>query len=329
MSAISQQSYISPNHPLFAAAGSGGGGGSTAFPPNISAATLYVSTISQNYGGYLGASNDIYYPISYDQLAPVGSNMNALGIKVRQRANDVGAIVSLDVGTDFKNGNSYINSYWDGYILMPLEMNIASLTVQDETGICMTVNNQTTTVPELSTVNINLATINNVPYSLGAAPITQLFMDVKPNGTGGGVAPVTGSFFTRNLNTGIPALSGSNSAVISGMSLSSNQITVPLGTYIVSASVPGCRVGRHKCQLYNATTSQVLVLGQNGYAADSIYNQTASAFMNFTLVVSGSPQVLLLQQCCELTQSNSRDLGLECAFGDNEIYSQISFTRIA
>lgn len=164
MSAISQQSYINPNTPLFSLAGSGGGGGSFALPSTISAATLYVSSIS-NHFDYLGISTTTFNAINFQQSAPVGSQMPRLQMKIRQDAADAGAIQSLELGTDFKRAVSYINSVWDSYILMPLEMNIQSLTVQDETGLCMTVDNQVTQVPQLSTINVNTATINNVPVT--------------------------------------------------------------------------------------------------------------------------------------------------------------------
>lgn len=305
----------------------GGGGGGGGLPANLSANTLTVSTIG-NLFNYAGASNTAFQPVFFDQYAPVGSEMPKMEMKIRQRALDAGAIVSLTMGTDFKNGTSYINSAWDSYIPMPLVMNIQDLTINDEIGECMFVNNEVVRAPQMSTINLQTATINGAPYSVGSAPLTQTFLDVKPNGTSGGVAPVTGTYFQRELNTGIPALSGSSSTIISGMELSGNQVTVPLGTYIVSANGIGCRVGRMKIQLYDATNSVILTTGQNAYANASDFDESISPILNYTLVVTGSPIVLEVQQCVELT-NGPKDLGLECAFGDDEIYTQLSFTRIA
>lgn len=156
--ALPNQTNVNTTTSFFALAGSGGGGGS-----NLSLNNLTVSTIG-NLFNYTGPTNSVFHPIYFDQSNAVGASMAAMGLKVRQRAGDAGAVVSLDVGTDYKNGTSYINSYWDGYIPMPLTMNVQNFKINDDLGTNMIVDNLTTQVPQLSTINVQTATINGQPY---------------------------------------------------------------------------------------------------------------------------------------------------------------------
>lgn len=167
MSVLQNQTNANPTTSFFAAAGSGGGGGS-----NLAVNSLTVSTIGNQFS-YLGAASNTFRPIFFEQYAPIGSNMPKLEMKLRQRAADSGAVVSLTMGTNYKTGVSYINSAWDGYIPMPLTMSVQDLTIADETGTCMYVNNQITQVPQLSTINIQTATINGQPVGGGTVLTTS------------------------------------------------------------------------------------------------------------------------------------------------------------
>lgn len=108
-----------------------------------------------------------------------------------------------------------------------------------------------------------------------AAPNTvsgfMLVRDEKPINTNGG-SSVSGSN-TRVLNTTV-----SNS--IAGASLSSNQITLPLGTYRINAQAPAMDNGVHRIQLYNVTdsTTQALGTSRNGMVDLSDYASLSTRF---------------------------------------------------
>jgi hypothetical protein len=112
------------------------------------------------------------------------------------------------------------------------------------------------------------------------------------------------------------------------MSLSSNTITLPAGTYTISGSTPAFAVGRHKSRLYNLTTSNVLVLGQSSYSDAASQVQVDSGLVEGVFTLSGSTQVQL-QQEVETSGGGTLALGVPCNFGDNEIYSTITFQKIA
>lgn len=168
----------------------------------------------------------------------------------------------------------------------------------------------------------------SLPFAL-TQPRTQVLVDVEPNGTRGGFAPVVGSYFPRVLNTGIPALvGGGNSEVIPGLILSGNQITLADGTYQLDLSAPGVRVGRHKIRLFNLMSGQTEILGQNAYANDGDFDASTSAIATGSITVVNGPKIYELQHCVQMTMGNY-DLGLECGFGDDEVYAWASITKVA
>ena len=86
--------------------------------------------------------------------------------------------------------------------------------------------------------------------------------DQKPNNTNGGTNAI-GSFVARTLNTVL-------TNEISGASLSSNQITLPAGTYYIEASMPILGVRGHRGRLQNITDASTEVQGTTGFAGDSV-----------------------------------------------------------
>lgn len=88
---------------------------------------------------------------------------------------------------------------------------------------------------------------------------TQFLSATYPQGSNGGTAPST-SFNQRELNTFSPALSGSNSTTIAGMSVSSNVITLPAGTFRVSGSA-GAALDNGQSRFFDVTNSNVALLG--------------------------------------------------------------------
>ena len=107
-------------------------------------------------------------------------------------------------------------------------------------------------------------TLNGSAVSLGGSATvngifeTQLLhvRDEKSSGTAGGTSS-TGTN-TRDLNT-------IKTNEITGASLSSNQITLPSGTYYLDASTVGFNHDRQRLYLYNTSDSSVEVIGQVSY----------------------------------------------------------------
>lgn len=102
----------------------------------------------------------------------------------------------------------------------------------------------------------NLTKINGNPYP---SP-TQIFTHETPVGSNGGTAPSALTFNQYPIDTAYPALSGSNSTTIAGLSLTSNVLTFPAGTFKVSAAV-GHAMDNGQARLFDLTASNVALLG--------------------------------------------------------------------
>ena len=146
-----------------------------------------------------------------------------------------------------------------------------------------------------------------------------VFSDNKTAGTGGGTF-TSGAWRTRDLQTSL-----FNN--ITSCSLASNQITLPAGTYEVSANAPSFQVNASMVRLYNITDSAVV--GNNGSTCYNAASDStiAPAILNLGFTITGT-KVFELQHRCETTKS-SNGYGVDVTFGGVEVYSQIKIVKVA
>ena len=135
---------------------------------------------------------------------------------------------------------------------------------------------QTGTAEPILASNVDLSSVTGIPAAgiTGVLPVgvtggsgldavDETYMhvrDEKPSGTNGGATIVGTSI--RDLNTVV--FNG-----ITGASLSSNQVTLPIGTYRIIAYAPA-RQNRNKTWLYNVTASSNQLIGLSLYAGTSV-----------------------------------------------------------
>ena len=140
--------------------------------------------------------------------------------------------------------------------------------------------------------------------------------DEKPANTPGGTFTL-GDWRTRDLNT-------VKTNEIVGASLSSNQITLPAGTYYVEASAPGRAVARHKAKLRDTTGSVDLIHGTSEYVFTAQIGTQSFVQGRFTLSVTS---VLELQHRCSVTLATT-GFGVESNFGVIEIYTVVRIWKV-
>jgi hypothetical protein len=76
---------------------------------------------------------------------------------------------------------------------------------------------------------------------------------------------------------------------ITSCSLSSNQISLPAGTYYISASCPAYAVSRNYTRFYNITDSSSAIAGTIQYAdAPSIDASTNRSFIEGVITIAGT-----------------------------------------
>lgn len=98
---------------------------------------------------------------------------------------------------------------------------------------------------------------NLPPPTTPGAAMYAMIRDEKPSGTNGGTFDA-GAWRRRDLNTIV-----SNDGDF--VTLASNQVTLPAGTYRARAYVPAYAVAAHRCRLQNVTDGTTTLLGSSGY----------------------------------------------------------------
>jgi len=141
--------------------------------------------------------------------------------------------------------------------------------------------------------------------------------DQKASGSYGGTSAAR-TWNIRDLNTVL-------TNEIPGASLDSNQITLPAGTYFITASAPCDKVDYHKLKLYNVTDSSDILIGTANYTTSSYDIVTRS-------VVTGR-FTLAAQKTLELrhyTHNAIVNNGLGIAAGAEvvEVYSDVMIWMI-
>jgi hypothetical protein len=161
------------------------------------------------------------------------------------------------------------------------------------------------------TVEKDLVVNGNI-YGL---PQIAIIEEQLSNGTNSTYS-TTGSYITRTLNTVV-------SNTVTGLSLTSNQITLPAGTYRVDVLAPGYDCIRTKARLRNITDSSTIAVGTSAVAnagTSLVYSQINRIF---TIT---STKVIEVQQYFQSTSSQNG--GIATSSGDVEVYARIIITKL-
>lgn len=164
------------------------------------------------------------------------------------------------------------------------------------------------------------------PYSSSGASSRPMFyaQDQKPSGTDGGTF-TSGAWRTRTLNTEIVN-------TITGASLASNQITLPAGTFRITATAPAHNVNKHKAIITGISgDTGTLLLGTSenttdGYTSTLLPTTTRSMIDGVLTLTQAT--VIELQHRCE-NSSTGYGFGSASGFGVPEVYSSIVIEQLA
>ena len=182
-----------------------------------------------------------------------------------------------------------------------------------------------TVTPDANTITtamIQDSAITSAKQDVLANPFGKQFLHVQDQKSAAeGGTFNSGDWRTRTLNTIL-------TNEITGASLSSNQITLPSGTYYIHAFAPGYRVDRHQLRLFNLTDSSVVFYGSAEYnLAASLVSTRSSIFGRFTIAAQ---KVFEIQHRAETTQ-NTFGFGVspDSGFGQNGRYAEAQIWRIS
>jgi len=143
-----------------------------------------------------------------------------------------------------------------------------------------------------------------------------LVADSKTTNTAGGTF-TSGAWRTRDLNVEYVDTAGLGA-------LSSNQLTLQPGTWLLSASAPaGNGVGRHQIRLRNITAGTTTTVGTSEAQGGSTCTRSF-----LSIVVSfASPQTFEVQHQCTTTVATS-GFGLASMFDEFEVYTILECLRL-
>ncbi len=146
-----------------------------------------------------------------------------------------------------------------------------------------------------------------------------ILQDVKTTGTFGGTATGDGTWRKRDLNT--VKINGGT-----GVSLSSDQITLTSGTYHIVIRSTFYRTESSKIRFYNVTDTAAVEYSINTYASD--LDRVAAIAMIDTYVSIGSSKVYEIQYACDNTQTND-GLGIPNGISSvSEIYTVVNIKKV-
>jgi len=144
--------------------------------------------------------------------------------------------------------------------------------------------------------------------------------DEKSSGTDSGTS-TAGSFQTRTLNTVM-------TNEISGASLSSNQITLPSGTYYIHASAPAFMVDSHKLKLRNTTDSSDTLIGSSEYAETGAESRPSNRSFIIGRFTISSQKTFEIQHRSSGTRGGN-GFGVNSNFSVTEVYADVQIWKVA
>jgi hypothetical protein len=143
--------------------------------------------------------------------------------------------------------------------------------------------------------------------------------DVKAEGSQGGTY-TTGSFQTRTLNT----LSGDIAAV--GVTLSSNQFTLPTGKYLIEAYGRAFRVDNFVHRILNVDDSVGVLFGDIGYSAITSNSNDISHVRGVITITKET--TFALQMNGRATRSTDGFGAAASGLGVDYKFAQVKITRM-
>lgn len=194
------------------------------------------------------------------------------------------------------------------------------------TGNNLTVTDGSTTVYGVTTIDFTSgATVAdvgggtvNVAISGGGGTLpVAIYEEQQTAGTSAGTF-TAGSFVVRAINTEVS--DPSNIASLSG----NNIVIAGAGTYSIMWWAGARLVDSHQTRLYNVGGAASLKSGQSAFANST--NGASNSQGGYILVVGGAYTFNLQHQCGTTHASDGR--GLAANFGETEVYSSVTITKI-
>ncbi len=175
-----------------------------------------------------------------------------------------------------------------------------------------------TTITATTITASTLTVTNTITGGWLAAPYPMLIVqDEKTSGTNGGTF-TSGAWQQRTLNT-------ASTNTITGASLSSNQITLPSGTYYARWTAPAYTCDEHQTRFVSTPTATITLYGTSEHANSTVFLTTNSEGSG-VFSISGST-VFQLEHRCQTTRATD-GFGDANVFGNTQVYARVEIWKV-
>jgi hypothetical protein len=174
---------------------------------------------------------------------------------------------------------------------------------------------------ETGTDNAKIMTalrVNQAIAKWGHAP-DVIIEDQKSQNTAGGTA-TSGSWATRTLNT----LVRNNGTLAS---LSSNQFTLPAGSYYISWSAPAYYCNYHQTRLQNITDTTTAGVGTSAHSGNAVADTATTRSCGAAVVTLAASKAFEIQHQVTVTRATD-GFGVAANF-TTEVYGRVEITKVA
>jgi hypothetical protein len=259
-------------------------------------------------------------------FTPSSANTLLLSIDgVVQAGNFTVSGSTIDFGTAVAGTSTcdFVLHYGVGLITTPSDGTVTTAKLADSSVTTAKLNDASVSLAKLTATGTKDATTflrgDNTFSEAGGKFESQLLhvRDIKIYATSGG-SSVSGSQ-VRDINT-------VEKNEISGASLSSNQITLPAGTYFIQATAPCYKSNSHKAVLHNVTSGAVNAVGTVEYN-DSSDNVQTSSFINKRFTISGT-SVFEIRHFISVAKSTN-GLGIGYNVASTNVYTEVMIWKVA
>lgn len=198
------------------------------------------------------------------------------------------------------------------------DSNVTTAKIADSNVTTAKIADSNVTTAKIADGNVTTAKLSSTLQTPIALIMGQLLhvRDEKASGTGGGTGS-NSTWQTRVLNTTV-------TNEISSASLSSNQVSLPAGTYYAKARSPYNNANaNHKARLRNVTDGSTLLVGSSAY--NSAGSQQTDSLVEGRFTLSGTKTVELQHWT---TSNPTNSLGLPVSSGEVEVYAELMIWKV-
>jgi len=256
--------------------------------------------------------------------AATKTNANELAINTELETNTTATAlntaktgITTDQANEITANNSKVtNATHTGDVTGATALTIPSTTISGKTAVVSLAGTEEVLVNEAGTLKkTTTQDIADLGGGGGALEVA-VFVDEKSSGTS--PQTITTSYTKRDLNT-----TKGNTSTGGNISLSSSQITLKVGTYLINASCPAKSRG-NRAKFYNTTSSATEIMGSsNATNSSSVGNS-----LIFGIVVVSTTSVFEILQASEFASVAGGET-VTVDTGEPNVYTQITITKIA